>query len=330
MTKSEVEESLTVKSPAVKGGGLSAGVRRLVVAAGEGGLRLDQFLAARCPDLSRGLARRIVELGGVHLGGRRQRQCSRPVVAGELVELHLDGLPLEPYRIAAEAILWRDGYLLALNKPAGVETQPTPARYQGTLYAALLELLRDPARPHVPPQLGMVQRLDRETSGVIVFSIHQRAHRGLTAAFAGRLARKRYLALVAGNPAADQAEIVSLLARGRDNRVRSVAHGGREAITRYRVVRQLAGAALLEIELLTGRSHQIRVHLAEAGHPLLGDRRYGGPGTWAGIAVPRQMLHSAVLELTHPVTGAALTVEAPLPRDMEQVVDHLSAVATGG
>lgn len=310
--------------PAITAHALSPGCRKLHVNADESGLRLDQYLAGRCPDLSRGMARRLIELGGVHASGRRMRQCSRAVAVGELIELFIDGMPLEPYRVLAQDVLWRDPYLLALNKPAGVETQPTPARYRGTLYAALLEFLHNPDRPHVEPQLGMVQRLDRETSGVIVFSIHQRAHRGLTEIFAGRQASKRYLAIVAGRPAQDQAEIVSSLARGRDNRVRSVARGGREAVTRYRVVQRLRGATLLEVEILTGRSHQIRVHMAEAGHPLLGDLRYGGPAVFAGVPIQRQMLHSAVLEFCHPVTAATLQIAAPLPVDMTEVLKHLS------
>lgn len=300
---------------------------QLIVSSNEAGLRLDQYLAAKVPGLSRTLARRLIELGGVHCAGRRLRQCSRCVVAAETYALHIDGLPLEAYRVTEGDLLLNDGFLLALNKPAGVETQPTPARYQGTLYAALIEYLRDPFRRHVEPTLGMVQRLDRDTSGVILFSIHQRAHRGLTSAFAGRQVRKLYYALVYGVPTTAEGELRSHLARCRDNRVRSVARGGREAVTRYRVLHILPGAALLEVEILTGRSHQIRAHLAEAGHPLLGDTRYGGPSVWQGESVARQMLHSWRLELQHPVTGLPLVIEAPLAPDMERLLRLAGRVA---
>lgn len=296
----------------------------------EDGNRLDQFVAARTGELSRTLLRRVIDIGGAHVGGRRVRRCSHPVRAGEPVEIFIDGQPLVPWRLAESDLLFRDRWLLAVLKPAGIETQPTPARYQGTLYEALLTYLKDPFRPLDHPVLGMVQRLDRDTSGVIVFSIHPRAHRGLTEAFAGGGARKLYQTLVSGTPGETAGEIRSLLARHRGNNlVRSVPKGGKEAITRYRVAEDFGDAALLEVEILTGRSHQIRAHLSELGHPLLGDLRYGGPPTVRGIAVPRQMLHAARLELRHPVTGEPLTIEAPLPADMTEILRHLRQAPDG-
>ncbi|BCR05415.1 hypothetical protein DESUT3_24840 [Desulfuromonas versatilis] len=240
------------------------------------------------------------------------------------MEVFLDGLPLEPFALSAGQILLQDRYCLAIDKPAGVETQPTPARYRGTLYDALLRYLQDPARPQQRPALGMVQRLDRDTSGVMIFSIHPRAHRPLTALFSGRDVGKLYLALVAGQPEPAAGEIRSQLARNRaSNLVRSVARGGKEAITRYRVVESFPGACLVEIELLTGRSHQIRAHFAERGHPLLGDVRYGGPDRICGEPIPRQMLHSWRLSLPHPVSKDALDIEAPIPADMEHLMKVL-------
>lgn len=294
---------------------------RIVPVNEDEGLRLDLFVAARVPELSRTLVRKVVELGGVHLSGRRVRRCSLPVRAGDAVEIYLDGLPLDPFVLDDTHVVYRDKFLLAVNKPAAVETQPTPARYRGTLYAAILEYLHDPFRPQQRPTLGMVQRLDRETSGVMIFSIHPRAHKGLSAAFAGRDVRKRYLALVAGRMQSPAGEFVSFLARSRNgNRVRSVDHGGREAITRFRVLEEFARTSLVEVELLTGRSHQIRVHFAEAGHPLLGDRLYGGPCVWDNHTVGRQMLHAQNLSLTHPVTGERLDLAVPPPDDFAQLL----------
>lgn len=297
---------------------------RFTPRAEEAGIRLDQFLAGREEELSRGLVRKIVDLGGVHAGGRRMRRCSYPVQVGELVEVFVDGLPLEPFRLTDLAVIWRDPYLLAIDKPAGIETQPTPARYKGTLYAALLDYLHDPFRPQCKPTIGMVQRLDRETSGLMVFSVHQRAHRGLTEAFTGRQVRKLYLAVVAGRVSSGEGEFRSLLARSRaGNKVKSVDRGGKEAVTRYRLLELFADACLVEVEILTGRSHQIRAHFAEAGHPLLGDVRYGGPRDVLGEPVPRQMLHSWRLSLPHPVNGATLELEAPLPADMQSLLERL-------
>ena len=297
---------------------------RFTPGADEAGMRLDQFVASRSADLSRTLVRKLVDLGGVHIGGRRTRRCSYPVQVGETVEVFVDGLPLEPYQVEEAAVVYRDSYLIAIDKPAGIETQPTPARFKGTLYAALLDYLHDPFRPQQVPSLGMVQRLDRDTSGVMVFSTHPRAHRGLTDAFAGRQARKRYLALVAGRMTVPEGEFRSLLARNRaTNKVKTVDRGGKEAVTCYRVREEFADAALVEVEILTGRSHQIRAHFAESGHPLLGDQRYGGSVDWHGYPVRRQMLHSWRLSLAHPVSGETLELEAPIPSDMAELLAEL-------
>jgi 23S rRNA pseudouridine1911/1915/1917 synthase len=303
-------------------------VYRYLPAVKDEGLRLDQYLASCSEVLSRTLVRKLVNLGGVHVGGRRIRKCAHAIRAGEIVEVHVDGRSLDPFELADKHVLYRDTFLIAVNKPAGVETQPTPARYRGTLYQALLYYLHNPFRPRDIPELGMAQRLDRETSGVLLFSIHRRAHAGLTQAIAGRSATKIYLALVSGSMSSSSGEIRSLLARNRaSNLMRSVARGGKEAITRYRVLQEWADVSLLEIELLTGRSHQVRAHLSEAGHPLLGDVRYGGPVTVAGLDIPRQMLHSWRLTLDHPVEQRKLTLEAPIPADFQKLVDQLEAGA---
>ncbi len=297
---------------------------RLLPDATHGGMRLDHYVPAQVAELSRTFLRKIVDLGGVHVGGRRVRKCSTPVRKGELVEIHLDGLPLEIFSLASEQILFQDPFLLAVVKPAGVETQPTPARYKGTLYEALLRHLHNPFRPLDQPELGMVQRLDRETSGVMIFSIHGKAHRPLTKAFTDRSVDKTYLALVQGRPGADSGEIRSHIGRSRHgNKMLSVQRGGKEAITRYRLLEAFAETSLIELELLTGRSHQIRVHCSEQGFPLLGDSLYGGPSRWQQREIPRQMLHAAHLALVHPVSGAPLELRAPLAEDMATLLNCL-------
>ena len=305
---------------------MTAEVWRETVTAEAAGERLDQFLARSREGLSRTLARKLIELGGVHLDGRRVRRCGQALAAGQRIEVYRDAGPLEPFVLQERHLLFRDPYLLAVNKPAGVETQPTPARFRGTLYAALLDFLHDPFRPLDRPALGMVQRLDRDTSGVMVFSIHPRAHKALTASFAEHRVVKCYLALVQGRLSAETGEFRSLLARSRQgNRVRSVERGGKEAVTRFRVLERFPQATLVEVEILTGRTHQIRVHFAEAGHPLLGDRKYGN----AAVGCERQMLHAFRLSLNHPVTAAPLVLEAPLPPDMCAVLARLRAGDAG-
>lgn len=295
----------------------------LTVSAEDAVLRLDQYLAARIAELSRTQAKKVIDLGGVHVGGRRVRQCSLTLRAGARIEVFIDALPLQPFVLKSSDVLYRDDYLIAINKPAGIPVQPTPARYQGTIYAALEVFLHNPFRPLDRPAIGMVQRLDQETSGIMVFSIHPRAHKALTAAFAERQVRKDYRALLVGAPP-EQGEFHSLLARSRqNNQVHSVLAGGKEAITRYRILQQFDGAALAAVQILTGRSHQIRAHLSEAGYPLLGDRLYGGPAICRGLSIPRTMLHSWQLSLAHPVGGQPLLLQAPLPEDMEELVKAL-------
>lgn len=295
---------------------LSSGVYRFVVPGDQAGLRLDLFLTGALDD-GRGLIKRLIDLGGVHVDGRRIRRCSLPVAAGQRIELHVDGLPLEPFRLDPSRIIYRDQYLLVIDKPAGIATQPTPARYQGTLYAALQQFLGATGQVSI----GMVQRLDRDTSGVMVFSTHPRAHKGLTAAFSEHRVTKRYLALSSGRMREGEGEIFSQLARRRaTNRMVSVQHGGKPAVTRYRVLTACEDASLVEVEIPTGRSHQIRVHFAELGHPLLGDRAYGGPALINRMTITRQMLHASELCLEHPVGGARLELKSPLPVDFQEVM----------
>ena len=288
------------------------------------GLRLDQYLAEAHAGMSRSLAKKIVDLGGVHVNGRRVRSCSMLVQPDDKVEVYIDHLPLEPFRLSPEVILYQDQYLIILNKPAMIETQPTHARYKGTLFEALNWYLRDPGYPHRKVEVGMIQRLDRGTSGVLAFSIHPRAHKQMSHIFKSHEVTKSYLAVVHDAPQASEGEIKSNLARSRrENRVKSVVAGGKEAITRFRVVEKLAACTLLKIDLITGRSHQIRAHMSELGCPLLGDRLYGGSDRIANLPIQRPLLHSSELGFAHPVKGNALMFSAPLPPDMATVICRL-------
>lgn len=299
------------------------GVYRFSPTTGDGGKRLDHYLAS-VSDLSRTKIRKIIDLGGVHAGGRRVRSCSSPVRSGENIEVYIDGLPLDIFSISESDILFRDPYLVALNKSSGIETQPTPARFKGTLYEAMQRFLRNPCRPLEKASLGMVQRLDRETSGVILFSTHPRAHKPLTEDFTHREVEKNYLALVEGRLKERAGTFRSSIARNRaSNLMRSVHKGGKEAVTCYKVVEEFPLASLVEVRIMTGRSHQIRVHFSEAGHSLLGDVRYGGMESLEGWPFTRVMLHASSLRLFHPVTRAELFIEAPLPDDMESLLTVL-------
>jgi 23S rRNA pseudouridine1911/1915/1917 synthase len=306
------------------------GAYRFTVADKFDGLRLDQYLAESSDRFSRSMAKRLIDIGGVHLAGRRMRRCSQSVSAGDRIEVFVDNQPLDPMLLSKESILYRDQDLIVLNKPAGMPTQPTPARYQGTIYSELQNLLRDSGRKDLSPSIGMVQRLDRDTSGVLVFSIHKRAHKKMTEAFRGRDIDKVYWALVSGIPQDEQGKFCSLLAKRRStNLVVSVARGGKPAETHYRLLKALEGGSLVEVKLITGRTHQIRAHFSEAGLPLLGDTAYGGTQTLDDLNIPRQMLHAKELTFCHPVTGKEMTFAAPLPNDFSNVLEKLDASLNG-
>ncbi|MEZ4600531.1 MAG: RluA family pseudouridine synthase [Syntrophotaleaceae bacterium] len=296
---------------------------RLKVVDPVGDLRLDQFIANEIGELSRAMARKVIDFGGVHVDGRRVGRCSFPVKAGQQIEVYLDGMPLIVAELGPGDILFRDPYLLAINKTAGIDFQPTHARYKGTVYETILRYLGS-GSGRKAPQVGMVQRLDRDTSGVALFSVHPAAHRGLTKLFSEHKVRKKYLALIGGRLPDREGTFRSLLARQhRTNLMKSVDRGGKEGITSYRVREELEGASLVEVEIPTGRSHQIRVHFSEAGCPLLGDTRYGGVDRVAETVIPRHMLHALSLELVHPVTRENLALTAPLPADMLKVIREL-------
>jgi 23S rRNA pseudouridine1911/1915/1917 synthase len=287
-------------------------MRRLALAvlAPDAGERIDRFIAAR-GGISRGAARRALEAGGVFLDGRRCKVAGRLVRPGQQVVVNLaeggraapDAAPLDRARL-----LYADSDLAAVDKPAGVPAQPTLTSDAGTLPALVEALLGGP--------VTLVHRLDRETSGVTVLARTGEAAAALAEAFRAGAPEKTYLALCARAPVPAAGRVDAPLGKdpARAGR-RRLDPRGDPAATRYRTLRAGPGAALVEASPETGRTHQLRVHLASLGAPLLGDARYGGPRRVGEVAVPRVMLHAKRLELCHPRTGAAMAFEAPLPAD---------------
>jgi len=303
---------------------LASGVYRFTVNNELSGLRLDQYLAEVGTGFTRTLARRLIDIGGVHLSARRMRRCSETVTVGDKIEVYVDSLCLDPVPLNHERVIYRDQDLIVLDKPAGMPTQPTPARYKGTVYSELQKLLGDTQRRGRRPSIGMVQRLDQDTSGVMVFSIHPRAHKKMTAHFRGHEIDKTYWALVKGIPDPAEGAFHSQLARRRStNLMVSVAKGGKQAETRYHLLKSMNGISLVEVDLITGRSHQIRAHFSEAGLPLLGDPAYGGPKLVDDLVIPRQMLHARALAFSHPVTAEKMLFTAPVPEDFSNVLRFL-------
>ena len=295
-----------------------------VAAGDELGARLDAVLAGRL-DLSRAAAQRLIESGAVTVGGRRAAK-SHLLRAGDEVTYEAPSpaatalAPEDvPYRLVYE-----DDDLLVVDKPAGVVVHPAPGHEHGTLVQGLLA--RGIAGGH-ESRPGVVHRLDRDTSGLLIVARTPVAHRRLVEQMARREIARRYVALVVGDLPHDVATIDAPLGRHVRDRKRISVHTTRprRAVTHVAVRRRLAGYTLLDVRLETGRTHQIRVHLAALGYPVAGDTAYGAARRPSGLA--RQFLHAAHLELRHPTSGAALAFDAPLPDDLAAFLEALDAAA---
>lgn len=271
--------------------------------------------------------------GAVRVDGRPARRPGFPVMAGSLLEAAIDVEKLERaglsrdrvFALTFRDILYEDAALIAVNKPPGLPTHATADPNRENLFGIVKRFL---AGRGAPPYLGLHQRLDRDSSGIVVFTKDPAANPALAALFAGREVSKRYLALTlrpARQPASSW-RVANRLAsggKGRRTRMQSVSVGGDAAVTEFKRLETLDHALLIEARPQTGRKHQIRVHLAEAGLPILGDEIYG-PASAAPTA-PRLMLHAGWLGFRHPLTGVAIAVESPLPADFERVLQTLRA-----
>ena len=299
------------------------------------GERLDRFLARACPEVSRTRWQSWIKRGLVRVGGEEERAWDRKMHAGEVVRAEppevseADGLvPVE----GELKVLYEDGDLLAIDKPAGLVVHPGPGHESDTLVNVVLWACGDLKGVGDERRPGIVHRLDRDTSGVMVVAKSEAGYRGLAMQFAAHTLVKEYAALCWGR--FERTSGVEEGAIGRDPRNRKkmaiVAEGGRAALSRWRVVAQGAAAAELRVRIETGRTHQIRVHMAAAGHPVCGDALYGRKRTTAdGWAPARQMLHAARLELKHPVTGEPMELCAPVPADFAEAREKLLETAAG-
>ncbi|MFP4475238.1 MAG: RluA family pseudouridine synthase [Desulfatibacillaceae bacterium] len=297
----------------------------------EAGIRLDAFLTRVHPEVSRSRFHRLITEGRVLVDGTPKKP-SYVLSGGEKV---LVAFPApEPMSIAAEAIplsvLFEDSGIIVINKPPGLVVHPAPGHFSGTLVNALLHHADDLSGIGGVERPGIVHRLDKDTSGVLVVAKNDTAHQSLCEQFAQRRVKKTYLALVAGETVDESGDIDMPIGRHPLHRKRMQASPdqGRPARTLWRVRERLAGATLLELDLLTGRTHQARVHCAYLGNPVVGDPLYAGRGAPRRLpaAVPwpvRQMLHAWKIALRHPGTGEAMEFAAPMPPDMAEFVERL-------
>jgi len=306
----------------------------LALVAGATGERLDKWLAGHLPDRSRAEVQRWIEAGLVTAAGRSLRASHR-LAAGEAIEVAVP--PPADYRVEPEPIpldiRYEDQDLLVINKPAGLVVHPAAGNWHGTLVNAVLHHAPDLAGVGGVHRPGIVHRLDKDTSGLIIVAKNDAAHRSLQAQFREREVEKHYLALVYGALKGERGEINAAIGRDQRDRKRMAvvtATAGRSALTRYETVAvyRLAASAerltLLDCRPLTGRTHQIRVHMAHVHHPIVGDALYG-PRRRLPFACPRQFLHAARLRFRLPSTGEMLEFAAPLPDDLQGILDRLAA-----
>ena len=287
------------------------------------GERLDVFLARRLLMLSRTAAQRLIDGGYVRVEGELERASFR-LPFGAMVQIWPEAsvaARAEPEAIPLD-VLYEDAALIVVNKPPGLTVHPAPGHHDGTLVNALLAHWPDLGKIGDAIRPGIVHRLDKDTSGVMMAAKNEPALHHLQQQIRAHTVEKRYLAMVAGVPDPAEGSIEAPIGRDpRDPKRMAIVTGGRAARSEYHVVEAFADAALVAVRLITGRTHQIRVHLAAIGHPILGDPIYGE----RSAIIDRQALHAAVLAFDHPVRGDRLRFEAPLPADMQALLTALRA-----
>jgi 23S rRNA pseudouridine1911/1915/1917 synthase len=306
------------------------------VAPSDAGKRLDQFLVARLDEVSRARVQELIAQGKVEVEGAAAK-ASRKLRAGERVRVTGEA-QRPPLRATPEdiplTIVYEDDQLAVIDKPAGMLVHAGAGRTDGTLVNALLHRFRRLSAGGHPLRPGIVHRLDKETSGLIVVAKDDVTHRKLQEQFAGRSVRKKYVALVHGWPKQDTGTIDQAIGRDPVRRIRMTtkARAGRSAVSHYQVVRRidspLGKFALVKVKIDTGRTHQIRVHLAALKHPIVGDTLYGAParlkpGKKAPATLARNFLHAAELDFTHPRTGRTMHFRAPLPLELRKFMQKL-------
>ena len=320
----------------------------------EAGVRLDRYLIAHLPaSVSRAMVQRRIREGLVTVAGRNAK-AHQKLRAGDAVSIRIEelpppsrDLPMRPQDIPLE-VVYEDAAVIVVNKPAGLVTHPAPGHWDGTIMNALLWHLQNKSvqgsgirvggkcpEPRTPnpespiARAGIVHRLDKDTSGLLLVAKTESARASLARQMKARTIRRRYLAVVEGLLPLDNGTVRAPLGRHPKHRKEmAVRHlGGRDAVTHYSVLKRFSGepfaCTLIEVALETGRTHQIRVHLASIGHPVAGDPTYGKrpASVWEGVGVPRHLLHAYRLSFQHPATGRPVSVAAPVPPDFARWCD---------
>ena len=301
-------------------------MQTLTLTVDQGGQRADALVARLAPELSRSAVQRLLEAGAVTLGDRPLKKNDKPAAGAVLTVTLPDPEPVEivPQNIPLD-IVYEDDDVIVVNKPVGLVVHPAPGHPDGTLVNALLyhcgsslSGINGELRP------GIVHRIDRDTSGLIIAAKNDRAHLALAAQLQDHTLARVYEAVTVGGLKEDSGTVNAPIGRHPVDRKRMAVDRlhGRPAVTHWRVLERFSGYTHVECRLETGRTHQIRVHMASLGHPLLGDVVYGSKKPWPGLA--GQCLHARRLTFLHPATGLPMTLECPLPEWFEKVLESLA------
>lgn len=300
-------------------------MKTLELVADRSGERLDSFIARRQPELSRSRIRQLIDEGLVSVDGKHGKPSAK-VMNGSVVSVSVPppvAMELEPEEIPL-TIIYEDENVIVVDKPAGLTVHPAPGHPRGTLVNALLAACPDLRGIGGTLRPGIVHRLDKDTSGLIVVAKNDRANRALQAQLKEREVKKTYIALVRGVPQPREGTIEAPIGRNPKNRKKmAVVANGRDAQTKYRVVEVLGDGeySLVEAQPISGRTHQIRVHLAALNHPIVGDATYGKKSEF----VDRQFLHASKLDFAMPVSQRRIEFESPLPADLRRALQRLGS-----
>jgi 23S rRNA pseudouridine1911/1915/1917 synthase len=305
-------------------------IERLVEAAGE---RLDVYLANEVSDLSRSRVQKLIEQGQVRVNGQVCTSKKLEVQVGDRIQITIPNA--EPLELQAENIpldvLYEDDSLLVINKPVGLVVHPAPGHEGGTLVNALLAHCPDLPGIGGVQRPGIVHRLDKDTSGALAIAKTDQAHHHLQAQFKAKTAKREYLGVVYGAPKTESGTIDQPIGRHPVDRKKQaiipIEQGGRSAVTHWQVEERLGNYTLMKFALETGRTHQIRVHCAAIGHPIVGDPVYSS-GRSVGVNLPGQALHAWRLRLQHPITGEWIEAIAPLPNSFKTLLSVLQKRAS--
>ncbi len=288
-------------------------------------VRLDVWLSEQMPELSRARIQALIKSGSILVDGKRVRAHQK---IREGMDVNVDIPPAIDVDLEAEDIplevIYEDNDIIVVNKPAGLVVHPAPGHWSGTLVNALLFHCKDLKGIGGEMRPGIVHRLDKDTSGVLVAAKNDQAMEALQQQFKDRLVRKEYLAIVYGTPSPESGEIRTMIGRSSHDRKKMSVNpvSGRDAITEYEVEERYDETSLVRVRIATGRTHQIRVHMAHLGHSVVGDKQYGSAkrDNVLSLKPPRQMLHAQFLALSHPSDGRMVEFEAPLWPDMLELM----------